>query len=185
MAIPGYMSCSLKVDTKAPEWHTTLIKVLKGVRGLSYDVDVAEGVARIYGKVDPKVLLKKLRKAGKKAELIEVHSDDDPYSYRNSDMNMMMYNYDHGYESYHDYPSCNYQNYGRVEPLPLHQYPYYPSNYHEPRYYRSRIEPSRYEPWAQHPYYLQYEPPAQFFPQPPSPMKIHPFYDPDYSCSIM
>ncbi|GMY08428.1 heavy metal-associated isoprenylated plant protein 35 [Fagus crenata] len=174
------MSCSLKVDTQSPGWDRTLIKVLKSIKGLSYNIDVEEGVAHIRGKIDPKQLLKKLRKAGRKAELLEVHSHDP---YENNDHIM----YGRGYESCHNYPSYNY---GR--PMePSHQYPYYPS--HDPRYYGSGYYEPRtqypryrqYEPMTQYSYYQPFEPPAQRFPQPPSPMKIHPLYDPHYPCSIM
>ncbi|KAL4594453.1 hypothetical protein ACB092_12G022100 [Castanea dentata] len=160
------MSCTLKVDTQSPGWHTTLSKVLMNIKGLSYDIDAKEGVARVYGKVEPKMLLKKIQKAGKKAELIEVHSED-PYAYSDT-------MYGHNYESFNDYP---YYNYGRPEPT-LYQSHHYPN--YEPHY-----EPRYYEPMAYYPHHRSYEPPAQLFPQPPSPMKIDPFYDPDYSCSIM
>nr|XP_023873410.1 uncharacterized protein LOC111986004 [Quercus suber]POE84644.1 heavy metal-associated isoprenylated plant protein 35 [Quercus suber] len=161
------MSCTLKVDTQSPGWHTTLSKVLMNIKGLSYEIDAKEGVAHVYGKVEPKILLKKIQKAGKKAELVEVHSED-PYA--NGDTM-----YGHNYESFNDFP---YYNYVRTEPPPYqsHHYPNYQPHYYEPHYY---------EPMAYYPHHRSYEPPAQLFPQPPSPMKIDPFYDPDYSCSIM
>lgn len=141
------------------------------ILGISYRIDVQEGVAHVNGRIDPKNLLKKLEKAGRVAELMEVHSSDLAYGH-----NQTMF--DHHYDvHFNGHPF--YDHYGRSEPS--YHYPY---NYHT-----NKSRPSQYEPYynyrpVQYPYYW-YEPPAQCFPQPPSPVEVHPFYDPHYSCSIM
>ncbi|KAH8515025.1 hypothetical protein H0E87_003757 [Populus deltoides] len=74
------MSCGLKVETKDPEWHRTLTKVLKRIKGVSYAIDVEQGMAYIRGRVDPNKLLKKLSKGGKHADICWVETGNmNPY----------------------------------------------------------------------------------------------------------
>ncbi|KAE8075705.1 hypothetical protein FH972_014398 [Carpinus fangiana] len=154
----------LKIDTQSPRWHTKLTKILKNIRGISYRIDGQEGVAHVNGRIDPEYLLRKLEQAGGVAELMEVNSSDLAYGH-----NWTMYD--------HNYPF--YDHYGRSEPS--YHYPY---NYHTYESRLSHYEPYYYDRSVRYPYY-RYEPPAQCFPQPPSPVNVHPFYDPHYSCSIM
>ncbi|KAJ6392395.1 hypothetical protein OIU77_026205 [Salix suchowensis] len=73
-------SCGLKVETKDPEWHRTLTKVLKRIKGVSYAIDVEQGMAYIRGRVDPNKLLKKLSKGGKHADICWVETGNmNPY----------------------------------------------------------------------------------------------------------
>ncbi|KAB5568054.1 hypothetical protein DKX38_001847 [Salix brachista] len=70
----------LKVETKDPEWHRTLTKVLKRIKGVSYAIDVEQGMAYIRGRVDPNKLLKKLSKGGKHADICWVETGNmNPY----------------------------------------------------------------------------------------------------------
>ncbi|KAJ6708640.1 METAL ION-BINDING PROTEIN [Salix koriyanagi] len=74
------MSCGLKVETTDPEWHRTLTKVLKRIKGVSYAIDVEQGMAYVRGRVDPNKLLKKLSKGGKHADICWVETGNmNPY----------------------------------------------------------------------------------------------------------
>ncbi|XP_040987873.1 uncharacterized protein LOC121235605 [Juglans microcarpa x Juglans regia] len=53
-------TCALKVDINYSGWHKTMLKVLKKIIGIPYDIDVNEGMAYVSGKVDPHTILKKL-----------------------------------------------------------------------------------------------------------------------------
>ncbi|KAK4285468.1 hypothetical protein QN277_002162 [Acacia crassicarpa] len=63
------MTCGLKVDTKCKGWDRTMCKILKKIKGVSYDLDAEEGMIYISGKVDPQKILREITKHGKHAEL--------------------------------------------------------------------------------------------------------------------
>ncbi|KAI9116316.1 hypothetical protein K1719_012483 [Acacia pycnantha] len=64
-----HMTCGLKVDTRCKGWDITMGKILKKIKGVSYDLDAEEGMIYISGKVDPQKILRKITKHGKHAEL--------------------------------------------------------------------------------------------------------------------
>ncbi|XP_015866690.2 heavy metal-associated isoprenylated plant protein 32 [Ziziphus jujuba] len=158
MDFTGYMSCELKLDTKATGWHKTMTKVLKSVKGVSYSIDTQAGIAYVRGKINPDSLLKMLAKAGKHAELLRVYSGKH-HQYASARGGQIGYGY---YQDPYLYGNGYHQNFYGA-PLMEHCHP-------QSHHY------SYYEPTA---------PPVQGFPQPPPPMDISPFYNPDAQCSIM
>ncbi|KAM3729340.1 hypothetical protein ACB098_12G004000 [Castanea mollissima] len=144
MASSTQMCCALKVDTSSSGWHNTMVKVLKKISGVVYDIDAEEGMAYITGKADPHKILKKLVKSGKHAQLcwVEIgnqytYSQDgsylhprgrepyyeDPYPYLSS----------YRRDSYWDgYNGPGYNSYYPHQPMP-HYYP--PQVPYNPYYY--------------------------------------------------
>ncbi|XP_054817073.1 heavy metal-associated isoprenylated plant protein 32-like [Prosopis cineraria] len=70
------MTCGLKVDTRCKGWDRTMGKLLKKIKGVSYDLDAEEGMIYISGKVDPQKILSKITKHGKHAELCWMKTGD-------------------------------------------------------------------------------------------------------------
>lgn len=104
-----------------------------------------------------------LAKAGKHAELLRVYSGNhNQYASAGGQMGMLNGN---GYGYYHDQYSYGNGYHQNLYGPPLMEH-YHPQSHHY----------SYYEPTA---------PPAQGFPQPPPPMEISPFYNPDSQCSVM
>ncbi|GMY22215.1 heavy metal-associated isoprenylated plant protein 32-like [Fagus crenata] len=142
--VKHYMTCQLRVDTQSPGWHKTMIKVLNGVKGVSYNVDVETGITHVSGDIDPATLLKKLKKAGKGAELIWV--DSGPHQlHANATMPKLPgngYGYGlnpfgngYGYGYYGDYDYSQYAMADPYVPLPLPTYPHpYNYQYYDPLY---------------------------------------------------
>ncbi|XP_028794048.1 uncharacterized protein LOC114749674 [Neltuma alba] len=52
-------------------------KILKKIKGVSYDLDAEEGMIYISGKVDPQKILRKITKHGKHAELCWMKTGDE------------------------------------------------------------------------------------------------------------
>ncbi|KAJ6414345.1 hypothetical protein OIU84_007042 [Salix udensis] len=133
------MSCGLKVETKDPEWHRTLTKVLKRIKGVSYAIDVEQGMAYIRGRVDPNKLLKKLSKGGKHADICWVETGN---------MNPYMNN---GYQ--YPPPGSGYPQPG----------PGYHPGYH-PGYAMASYYPKRPPPYSGYGYGYGYDPRGYEFP---------------------
>ncbi|KAB5568051.1 hypothetical protein DKX38_001844 [Salix brachista] len=133
------MSCGLKVETKDPEWHRTLTKVLKRIKGVSYAIDVEQGMAYIRGRVDPNKLLKKLSKGGKHADICWVETGN---------MNPYMNN---GYQ--YPPPGAGYPQPG----------PGYHPGYH-PGYALASYYPKRPPPYSGYGYGYGYDPRGYEFP---------------------
>ncbi|XP_010503778.1 PREDICTED: uncharacterized protein LOC104780933 [Camelina sativa] len=64
------LTCGFKVNTNSPEWHKSMTKILKKIRGGNFWIDVDEGMAYVTGQGDPNKLLKLMgSKRGKDAEM--------------------------------------------------------------------------------------------------------------------
>ncbi|KAK6785648.1 hypothetical protein RDI58_019103 [Solanum bulbocastanum] len=64
-----FMTCILWVNNRISGWQKTVSKVFKNVYGITNFRMNGDGMIEVSGNVDPKLLLKRLSKAGKKAEL--------------------------------------------------------------------------------------------------------------------
>ncbi|XP_059284507.1 heavy metal-associated isoprenylated plant protein 32-like [Lycium ferocissimum] len=64
-----FMTCILRVNNRTSGWQKTVAKVFKNVYGITNCRMNGDGMIEVSGNIDPKVLLKRLAKAGKKAEL--------------------------------------------------------------------------------------------------------------------
>ncbi|VVA33024.1 PREDICTED: heavy metal-associated isoprenylated plant [Prunus dulcis] len=98
----SYMTCGLKVDTKSGGWHKCLTKMLKKIRGASYNVDAEAGMAYISGKVNPTKLLRRLVQAGKEAEICWVRTGDQCNNYDGYGEGNIIVNAN-GYYDHHSY----------------------------------------------------------------------------------
>ncbi|KAF7837355.1 heavy metal-associated isoprenylated plant protein 32-like [Senna tora] len=104
-----YMECLLGIDTTTG-WEKSVTKVLTSFQDLSFDIDPSMGLAYVKGKIDPHLVLKKLKKGGKHAKIHWLtygrHTDCDQYS---GPIQLQPYpqfprtytNYDHPYNNYH------------------------------------------------------------------------------------
>ncbi|CAN6572415.1 unnamed protein product [Malus baccata var. baccata] len=159
-----FMRCELKLDTSTPGWHKTMTKVLNKIKGVSCTIDTQAGIAYVSGTIEPNMLLKLLAKSGKHAELLRVDSGYKHQFYEAKPVANYTSGQDYGayYHNNHDYGY--YGHNGSYETtIPYHHHPQ-----HYPNYYDTRETV-----------------PAIRFPQPPPPMQVHPFYDPDTQCTIM
>ncbi|KAG7560413.1 hypothetical protein ISN45_Aa05g019470 [Arabidopsis thaliana x Arabidopsis arenosa] len=87
------LTCGFKVNTNSPEWHKSMTKILKKIKGGNFWIDVDEGMAYVTGQGDPNKLLKLMgSKRGKDAEMAFVrtgthhpqhHHHHDPNFYNN------------------------------------------------------------------------------------------------------
>nr|XP_033515139.1 uncharacterized protein LOC104108461 [Nicotiana tomentosiformis] len=64
-----FMTCVLWVNNRTSGWQKIVAKVFKNVHGIRNCRMNGDGMIEVSGNVDPKVLLKRLGKAGNKAEL--------------------------------------------------------------------------------------------------------------------
>ncbi|KAL9294596.1 hypothetical protein AtEden1_Chr3g0206991 [Arabidopsis thaliana] len=88
------LTCGFKVNTSSPEWHKSMTKILKKIKGGNFWIDVDEGMAYVTGHGDPNKLLKLMgSKRGKDAEMAFVktgtqhhqhHHHHDPSFYSQS-----------------------------------------------------------------------------------------------------
>ncbi|KAF2588790.1 hypothetical protein F2Q70_00040701 [Brassica cretica] len=87
------LTCGFKVNTSSPEWHKSMTKILKKIKGGNFWIDVDEGMAYVTGQGDPNKLLKLMAsRKGKDAEMAFVktgthhHHDHSHFgnSYQNS-----------------------------------------------------------------------------------------------------
>ncbi|KAF7831546.1 hydroxyproline-rich glycoprotein family protein [Senna tora] len=104
-----YMECLLGIDTTTG-WEKSVTKVLTSFQDLSFDIDPSMRLAYVKGKIDPHLVLKKLKKGGKHAKIHWLtygrHTDRDQYS---GPIQLQPYpqfprtytNYDHPYNNYH------------------------------------------------------------------------------------
>lgn len=66
----AFVTCGIKVNTRSSGWQRTVRSVLSKIRGVR-DCRMDEyGVIQVSGIVSPELLIKKLSKAGTKAELL-------------------------------------------------------------------------------------------------------------------
>ncbi|KAJ7947572.1 putative Metal ion-binding protein [Quillaja saponaria] len=72
----SYMTCGLKVDTQSRGWDRTMNRILRKIKGASYDLDAEQGMMYVTGKVDPRRILRKLGKHGRHARLCWVRTED-------------------------------------------------------------------------------------------------------------
>ncbi|KAM3222926.1 hypothetical protein P3L10_022196 [Capsicum annuum] len=63
-----FMTCILRVKNRSSGWQKTVSKIFKNVYGINFRMN-GGGMIEVSGNVDPKLLLKGLAKAGRKAEL--------------------------------------------------------------------------------------------------------------------
>ncbi|KAF5727918.1 hypothetical protein HS088_TW21G00058 [Tripterygium wilfordii] len=132
------MTCGLKVDTQSPGWQKTITKVLTNIKGVSYTIDVEEGMAYVSGRVNPNTLLKKLAKAGKHADLCWVEAGNQ---------------FSHGNTSNYYYEDNRFSDpYHRVDGHNGRLAGYsYSHQYHQPYGYQQRAVPppsmATYDPY--------------------------------------
>ncbi|XP_031271431.1 uncharacterized protein LOC116129841 [Pistacia vera] len=105
------MTCGLKVDTSDPGWYKSMTKILRKIKGASYNINVEEGMAYITGKANPSKLLKKLR-SEKYADLCWVMTG-----------NRITYGNGSAYCQPMEPPSSYWHNH---HPVPLHHHNFYP-----------------------------------------------------------
>ncbi|CAG7883509.1 hypothetical protein HID58_012063 [Brassica napus] len=115
------LTCGFKVNTNSPEWHKSMTKILKKIKGGNFWIDVDEGMAYVTGQGDPNKLLKLMASGrGKDAEMAFVKTGIHSYfgqttPYWPVDMNL----------SYHPSSSRSYYLSGPPVMQPYqHQYPY-------------------------------------------------------------
>lgn len=140
--------------------------------GVSYSIDTQNGNVTVTGTIEPQALLTLLAKSGKHAELVRVDS---------------------GVLREQRLKKQQQQNYGQSSYGYINSY--YPQQYgyynHSGAGYPYGTTPDYYRTYPQlYPNYYQQQPvrppaPPLGFPQPPPPMEIHPFYDPETQCTIM
>ncbi|KAG7539528.1 hypothetical protein ISN44_As13g031620 [Arabidopsis suecica] len=64
------LTCGFKVNTNSPEWHKSMTRILKKIKGGDFLLDVDQGIAYISGEGDPNKLLKLMGSIkGKAAEM--------------------------------------------------------------------------------------------------------------------
>ncbi|XP_009787266.2 heavy metal-associated isoprenylated plant protein 32-like [Nicotiana sylvestris] len=67
------VSCTLKVNVNCDSCKMKMMEVLHSVRGVyALTIDAEQGIANVYGEVDPNRLLMALSRSGQHAELISV-----------------------------------------------------------------------------------------------------------------
>ncbi|XP_022157631.1 heavy metal-associated isoprenylated plant protein 33-like [Momordica charantia] len=123
------MTCGLKIDTRSEGWHKKMTRMLREIKGVSYNIDVEGGMAYVSGRVDPSKLLAIIMDAGKHVELCWVMAG-------NENNNNLHYNfgtepqpsvspYRQGYYSNSYYPHNPYEPTPHYYPLPNSYHPYH------------------------------------------------------------
>ncbi|KFK35262.1 hypothetical protein AALP_AA5G262400 [Arabis alpina] len=177
----NHKACLLKIEspTKSVE------KLLKTIEGVNFTIDKRSKTVYICGKIDPQIILEKITKAGKKAEII--WTDDGRQKPPESQKDHLMQqryppghmNGPNGFSNYHPqqcyYPPPNWMN---------HQLqPYYPQGFGLPPPYVRQFHP---QPPPPLPYeYHPKEPAAKSFPPTPAPPKNFTMGDLQPGCNIM
>ncbi|CAF2019012.1 BnaC07g32010D [Brassica napus] len=126
------LTCGFKVNTNSPEWHKSMTKILKKIKGGSFWIDVEEGMAYVTGQGDPNKLLKLMASGrGKDAEMAFVktgihHHSNFGNNYQNSYCGQTTPYWPVGMNlSYHPSSSYGYYPSGLPAMQPYqHQYPY-------------------------------------------------------------
>ena len=133
--------------------------------GASYSIDTQNGTVTVTGMIDPKALMARLAKSGKHAELLKVDSGVLREARMKKELKQKQLQEQR--EQYY-YNALGYP-YGTTTPnyYGSHHQPY-------PNYYQQQTVMPTAPPV-----------PRLGFPQPPPPMEIHPFYDPETKCAIM
>ncbi|KAF3592163.1 hypothetical protein DY000_02026457 [Brassica cretica] len=126
------LTCGFRVNTNSPEWHKSMTKILKKIKGGSFWIDVDEGMAYVTGQGDPNKLLKLMASGrGKDAEMAFVktgihHHSNFGNNYQNSYFGQTTPYWPVGMNlSYHPSSSYGYYPSGLPAMQPYqHQYPY-------------------------------------------------------------
>ncbi|KAL1199709.1 hypothetical protein V5N11_012978 [Cardamine amara subsp. amara] len=115
------LTCGFKVNTNSPEWHKSMTKILKKIKGGNFWIDVDEGMAYVTGQGDPKKLLKLMgSRRGKDAEMAFVKTGTQYYP-QHDFYNNYQNPFGHSTSSY--WPGC-YSQAPAMQPY-HHQYPYH------------------------------------------------------------
>ncbi|CAH8364461.1 unnamed protein product [Eruca vesicaria subsp. sativa] len=129
------LTCGFKVNTSSPEWHKSMTKILKKIKGGNFWIDVDEGMAYVTGQGDPKKLLKLMAsRRGKDAEMAFVKTGTHNHSnfgnnYQNSYFGQSTPYWPGDMNSYH--PSSSHGYYPSAQPVmqPYQQQFPYPGGY--------------------------------------------------------
>ncbi|CAH2043056.1 unnamed protein product [Thlaspi arvense] len=96
------LTCGFKVNTSSTEWHKSMTKILKTIKGGGFALDADKGMAYVSGRADPNKLLKLMGSLkGRSAQMAFLqtcghrhHHPHDPNLFHNSYFNVQS-------------PSCN------------------------------------------------------------------------------
>ncbi|XP_027108438.1 uncharacterized protein [Coffea arabica] len=112
--------CILKVNVNCEACKMKVVEVLSSVIGVySVDLDAQEGLAKVYGEVDPNMLLKALARTGKHAELAWVKLKHPVMNPRGDD--------------YHNYSNYGYRNYDEPHSYSRYRSPGWQQQFYPPR----------------------------------------------------
>ncbi|KAL3508380.1 hypothetical protein ACH5RR_027781 [Cinchona calisaya] len=85
MALYADASCVLKVNVHCEACKMKTVEILNSIIGVySVTIDADEGIARIYGEVDPNILLKAIARSGRHAEIVRVNIKHPQIKHNNS-----------------------------------------------------------------------------------------------------
>ncbi|EOA25458.1 hypothetical protein CARUB_v10018796mg [Capsella rubella] len=122
------LTCGFKVNTNSPEWHKSMTKILKKIKGGNFWIDVDEGMAYVTGQGDPKKLLKLMgSKRGKDAEMAFVRTGTHHQYHHHHHHDHNFYN-NHQNASYFGQSTPYWPGYyppaSGMQPYHQHQYPF-------------------------------------------------------------
>ncbi|CAH2064427.1 unnamed protein product, partial [Thlaspi arvense] len=133
------LTCGFKVNTSSPEWHKSMTKILKKIKGGNFWIDVDEGMAYVTGQGDPNKLLKLMgSRRGKDAEMVFVKTGttQHPQSSYYGQSSAPYWPSDMSYMQPSTYQPSSYQGFypqtQAIQPYYQQQYPYssgYSNNY--------------------------------------------------------
>ncbi|KAG7575885.1 Heavy metal-associated domain superfamily [Arabidopsis thaliana x Arabidopsis arenosa] len=173
----NHMACLLKIESPTPGWKKSLEKLLKTINDVSFMIDKQSKTVYLSGKIDPKVILEKITKAGKKAVIVWSNNGQSRQPENRKD-HLMEQCYASGYMNV-PYGFSNYPppNYWMNQPQP------YNHTLCPPPPYTRQLHP---QPPPPPPYeFHQKEPVAKSFPPTPVPPKNFTMGDLTLGCMIM
>ncbi|KAL1199710.1 hypothetical protein V5N11_012979 [Cardamine amara subsp. amara] len=130
---PTNLTCGFKVNTNSPDWHKSMTKILKKVKGGNFWIDVDEGMAYVTGQGDPKKLLKLMgSRSGKDAEMAFLKTGTQHYPQHDHHNFYNNYQNSFGHSTLSYWPGY-YSQAPAMQPY-HHQYPYH-SGYNSYGYY--------------------------------------------------
>lgn len=70
----SFTTCTLRVDARVPGWQREVSQVLSGIRGVNNLKIVPNGIVAVSGTVHPNLLLDRIWRTGRQAEIVCVQS---------------------------------------------------------------------------------------------------------------
>ncbi|VVB06404.1 unnamed protein product [Arabis nemorensis] len=176
----NHTACLLKIESPTK----SLEKLLKTIDDVNFTIDKRSKTVYIYGKIDSQIILEKITKAGKKAEIIWTDNGCQKPPENRKDHSMQQgyssgsMNAPNGFSNYHQqqcyYPPPNWM-YQQFQP--------YPHAFALPPPYVRQFHP---QPPPPKPYeYHDSKPAAKSFPPTPAPPKNFTMGDLQPGCKIM